>query len=122
MRTLQELILLSAIIPTLNEAARLPAALAALQSRVAEIVVSDGGSADETARIAAEAGGLVDRAPRGRRSQLLLGAAAASGDWLLFLHADCRLGAGWETAVRAFIAAPDAAGRAGYFGFALAGP
>src|SRR3954451_24920237 len=122
MRTLQEPILLSAIIPTLNEAARLPAALAALQSRVAEIVVSDGGSADETASIAAAAGALVVNTPRGRGSQLAAGAVAASGDWLLFLHADCRLGAGWETAVRAFIAEPDAAGRAGYFAFALDDP
>src|SRR3954447_22116910 len=122
MRTLQEPILLSAIIPTLNEAARLPAVLTALQSRVAEIVVSDGGSADDTTSIAGAAGALVVNTPRGRGSQLAAGAVAASGDWLLFLHADCRLGAGWETAVRAFIAAPDAAGRAGYFAFALDDP
>src|SRR3954470_22240434 len=122
MRTLQEPILLSVIIPTLNEAARLPAALAALQSRGAEIVVSDGGSADDTTSVAAAAGGLVVHAPRGRGSQLAAGAAAASGDWLLFLHADCRLGAGWEMAVRGFIAAPDAASRAGYFAFALDDP
>ena len=68
------------------------------------------------------AGALVVDAPRGRGSQLAAGAAAASGDWLLFLHADCRLGAGWEAAVRGFIAAPDAAGRAGYFAFALDDP
>ena len=59
MRTLQEQISLSAIIPTLNAAARLPMLLAALRPRVAEIVVADGGSADETASIARAAGALV---------------------------------------------------------------
>ena len=122
MRTLQEPILLSVIIPTLNEAVRLPAVLAALKSRVAEIVVSDGGSDDDTTSIAGAAGALVVDASRGRGSQLAAGAAAASGGWLLFLHADCRLGVGWETVVRAFIAEPDAAGRAGYFAFALDDP
>src|SRR5581483_6307593 len=86
------------------------------------IVVADGGSRDGTARIASAAGALVIDAPRGRGSQLASGAAAASGDWLLFLHADCRPGPGWDAAVAAFIAAPGAAGRAGYFAFALDGP
>jgi rSAM/selenodomain-associated transferase 2 len=119
MRTLQELKSLSAIIPTLNEADRLPAALAALRLMGAELIVADGGSTDDTARVARRAGAVVVDAPRGRGSQLRAGAAAASGDWLLFLHADCLPGSGWETAVRDFIAAPGAAGRAGYFAFAL---
>jgi hypothetical protein len=38
---------------------------------------------------------------------------------MLFLHADCRLGRGWEAAVAGFLAAPEATGRAGYFDFAL---
>jgi rSAM/selenodomain-associated transferase 2 len=119
MRTLQEPLSLSAIIPTLNTADLLPAALAALGPRPAEIIVSDGGSTDDTASIARTAGALVVSAPRGRGSQLAAGAEAASADWLLFLHADCRLGSGWDAAVRAFIAVPGAVGRAGYFAFAL---
>ncbi len=58
-------------------------------------------------------------AERGRGTQLAAGAAAACGDWLLFLHADCRLAPGWKAAVAAFIAEPGAVGRAGYFAFAL---
>ena len=72
--------------------------------------------------MAAAAGARVVGAPRGRGSQLAAGAAAASGDWLLFMHADCRPGAGWDAAVRAFVAAPDATRRAGYFAFALDEP
>jgi rSAM/selenodomain-associated transferase 2 len=122
MRTLQELISLSAVIPTLNAADRLSEALAALRPLASEIIVSDGGSRDDTASIAAASGVLVVSAPRGRGTQLAAGAAAASGDWLLFLHADCRPGPGWEAAVRAFIAAPGAVERAGYFAFALDDP
>jgi glycosyltransferase involved in cell wall biosynthesis len=61
-------------------------------------------------------------ATRGRGPQLAAGAAAASGEWLLFLHADCRLSPGWEEAIERFVAAPDAAARAGYFAFALDDP
>lgn len=81
--------------------------------------MADGGSADDTASLAKKSGAHVVSAPRGRGPQLAAGAAAASGSWLLFLHADCRPGQGWEAAVRAFIAAPGAAGRAGYFSFAV---
>ena len=58
-------------------------------------------------------------APRGRGVQLAAGAGAAAGDWLLFLHADCRLSSDWGAAVAAFLAAPEATSRAGYFDFAL---
>ncbi|HJU17312.1 MAG TPA: glycosyl transferase family 2, partial [Stellaceae bacterium] len=58
-------------------------------------------------------------APRGRGTQLLAGAAAATGNWLLFVHADCRLDRGWERAVAAFVARPQAAEQAGYFDLAL---
>jgi hypothetical protein len=65
------------------------------------------------------AGARVIAAPRGRGIQLAAGAEAATGDWLLFLHADCCLGQGWEPAVADFLGAPEATGRAGYFDFAL---
>jgi rSAM/selenodomain-associated transferase 2 len=121
MGTIQELSLVSVVIPTLNAAETLPTVRAALHSAplVAEIVVADGGSVDETNTIAEQAGMRVVVARRGRGTQLAAGAAAASSDWLLFLHADCVLASGWTEAVAAFIAAPRAAARAGYFDLAL---
>ena len=85
---------LSIVVPCLNEARRIEAALNALQAlrhRGAEVIVADGGSTDGTAELAA---GLCDRvlsAPRGRALQMNAGARAASGDVLVFLHADTRL-------------------------------
>jgi rSAM/selenodomain-associated transferase 2 len=80
----------SVIIPTLDEAARLPALVAALrgESDLVEIIVADGGSADGTAAVAENLGARLVRSARGRGRQLRAGAAAASGEILLFLHAD----------------------------------
>jgi rSAM/selenodomain-associated transferase 2 len=86
---------------------------------VCEVIVADGGSSDETIARARSPGARVILAPAGRGSQLAAGAAAAAGDWLLFLHADCRLEPAWESAVGAFLAMPEAARRAGYFDLAL---
>jgi rSAM/selenodomain-associated transferase 2 len=119
MGTIQEQIQVSAIIPVLEAAAELPRTLAALADSplVAEIVVVDGGSQDESVAIAVAAGAKVIDARRGRGSQLAAGAASATGAWLLFLHADCRPLPGWEDAVREFIAgSPD---KAGYFDLTL---
>jgi rSAM/selenodomain-associated transferase 2 len=109
------------VLPTLDAAAELPAILNRLAGTpvVAEIVVADGGSADGTIDIARAAGARVIAAPRGRGMQLAAGALAAEGDWLLFLHADCRLATDWDAAVATFIAAPQATERAGYFTLAL---
>jgi rSAM/selenodomain-associated transferase 2 len=85
---------LSIVMPCLNEAAGIAATLAPLQplrGRGIEVVVVDGGSSDDTMRLAKP---LADRAivaTRGRASQMNAGAAIARGDVLLFLHADCRL-------------------------------
>jgi rSAM/selenodomain-associated transferase 2 len=80
---------LSVIIPTLNEAVRIGETLRRVrEAGECEIVVVDGGSDDGTL----EAAGAADQclhAPRGRASQMNAGAAACSGDVLLFLHADC---------------------------------
>jgi rSAM/selenodomain-associated transferase 2 len=121
MRTIQEQIRVSVITPVLDAAADVTDAVRQVADcgPVAQIVVVDGGSRDDTVALAMEAGAQVVEAPRGRGSQLARGAQAATGDWLLFLHADCRLDAGWEDAVLAFVTAPGAESRAGYFALAL---
>src|SRR5947209_8756045 len=88
----QEWILsVSVIIPTLNEESCLRDTLVLLQQhRPHEIIVVDGGSSDATCRLASAAD-LLLHGPRGRAAQMNLGAAHATGDVLLFLHADCSL-------------------------------
>jgi rSAM/selenodomain-associated transferase 2 len=105
------------VIPTLNAAATLPATLAALGCAPAEVLVVDGGSTDDTRAVATRLGARVLAAPRGRGEQIAAGCAAASQPWLLLLHADTRLAAGWAAAAVTHIRThPD---RAGYFRFAL---
>jgi rSAM/selenodomain-associated transferase 2 len=86
---------ISVVVPVLDEAGELPALLDHLASLGGpiEVVVADGGSRDGTAGLAERhpLGPLVVRAPRGRARQLNAGAAAASGEVLVFLHADTRL-------------------------------
>jgi rSAM/selenodomain-associated transferase 2 len=80
--------------PTLNEARCLADTLLLLrQHQPHEILVVDGGSSDDTCRLAGAADRLL-HGPRGRAAQMNLGAAHATGDVLLFLHADCSLEAG----------------------------
>lgn len=81
---------ISVVIPTLNEAVALPATLSILAGMegLAEIVVADGGSQDGT-RALAEPLATVVRSDPGRGQQQAAGAAAASGEVLWFLHADC---------------------------------
>jgi rSAM/selenodomain-associated transferase 2 len=82
---------ISVIIPTLNEQRFIAEAVrSARRLNPREIIVVDGGSEDGTVA----AGGGADRileGPRGRARQMNLAAAAASGNTLLFLHADCTL-------------------------------
>jgi len=85
---------LSIVMPVLDEAAEIEAALAALarfRAHGVEVIVADGGSRDGTAEKARPLADRVLAAPRGRSLQMNSGAAAASGDVLLFLHADTRL-------------------------------
>jgi rSAM/selenodomain-associated transferase 2 len=85
---------ISLIIPTLNEEGCLEDTLLLLrQQRPHEIIVVDGGSSDATCRLA-QAADLVLHGPRGRAAQMNLGAAHATGDHLVFLHADCSLETG----------------------------
>ncbi len=86
--------LLSVIIPTLNEAEALPPLLADLrrqQGLTLEVIVGDGGSTDGTREVVEAAGARCIAAQRGRGVQMNAAAAAAGGEWLLFLHADSRL-------------------------------
>jgi rSAM/selenodomain-associated transferase 2 len=85
---------LSIIVPVLNEAAGIGACLAALapfRARGVEVIAADGGSNDGTAAMATPLCNRVVTSPRGRGAQMNAGAAAASGDVLLFLHADTSL-------------------------------
>ena len=83
--------ILSVIIPTLTESAQLPDTLKRVRTVLQpddEIIVADGGSTDDTREIAADMGARVIHSPRGRGAHLNAGADAATGDILLFLHAD----------------------------------
>jgi rSAM/selenodomain-associated transferase 2 len=85
---------LSVVVPVLNEAAvieDLLHSLSPLRRQGAEVIIVDGGSSDNTAGRARPLADHVLTAPRGRASQMNAGAAHASGDILVFLHADTRL-------------------------------
>jgi rSAM/selenodomain-associated transferase 2 len=95
---------LSIIVPALNEAAGIGAALEALapfRARGQELVIVDGGSTDGTAELAAPLCDRLLRSGKGRAVQMNAGARAATGDALLFLHADTRLPAAADRAVLA---------------------
>ena len=81
---------LSVVIPTLNEAENIGPLLERLSRApgVTEAIVSDGGSTDDTRRIALASGVRIVCSDPGRGLQLNAGAREAGGDVLLFLHAD----------------------------------
>ncbi len=83
---------LSVIIPARNEEAQIAAAIEqVVNAGVAEVIVVDGESTDRTRELARASGATVLTSAPGRGQQQNLGAQAASGDMLLFLHADTRL-------------------------------
>jgi rSAM/selenodomain-associated transferase 2 len=85
---------LTILIPVLNEAAVVVAALqslAPLRARGAEIIVADGGSRDGTAHLAEPFADRIITVRRGRGAAMNAGAALGTGDALLFLHADTAL-------------------------------
>ena len=101
--------MISVIMPAYNEERALPNTLRALftQQGELEVIVVDGGSTDGTMNVLEEFGFIPDashrtfhisrftvHAPKGRASQMNAGATKATGEWLLFLHADTVLPSG----------------------------
>ena len=102
---------LSVVVPALDEATQIAAAVASARGpHVDEVIVVDGGSRDDTAALARAAGATVIEARRGRARQMNAGAMRAAGEVLLFLHADTRLPSGFDAAVCAALADPAVAG------------
>jgi rSAM/selenodomain-associated transferase 2 len=103
---------ITVIVPALDEGAGIVDALrSARDPHVADIVVVDGNSADDTVARATPLADRVLAAPRGRASQMNAGARAARGDVLLFLHADTVLPPGFGAAVLHAIDGGSVAGR-----------
>lgn len=106
---------LSIVIPTLNEATRLADTLQTVRSRCSEqcdleIIVADGGSQDATAEIATQYQAKVVACNPGRGIQMNAGAALASGETLLFLHADAQLPQRYDEIVRSTLVGESIAG------------
>jgi rSAM/selenodomain-associated transferase 2 len=119
---------LSVVIPVLNERDSLPATIAALRacrlldSVISQIIVSDGGSTDGTADwVRAQPDLLLVNSARGKGPQLNAGAARATGDVLLFLHADCAISRAALDALQSAFS-DDAVGGAFYLRFAESHP
>ncbi len=115
---------ISVIIPTLNEAGHIEgavrSALATPGDVLTEAVVVDSSSTDDTMRLAQAAGATVITSPPGRGIQMNNGAAEASGDIYLFLHADTTLLPFWGDAV---VSALEKAGvSGGAFTLSIDGP
>ena len=115
---------ISVIIPTLDSARHLPRALAPLvdgmqEGLIREVIVSDGGSRDETLEIADAAGCTLISGEAGRAKQLLNGMARAKGKWLLVLHPQTSLARGWTEEVALFLQFNEARKRAATFKLAF---
>lgn len=101
--------MLSIIVPTLNEQETIAVSLAALQplrQRGVEVIVVDGGSEDDSKRLAAPLCDQVIVARRGRASQMNAGAQRSTGEQLLFLHSDTVLPEGALEAIHQALTAP----------------
>jgi len=109
--------LVSVVVPTLDEAAQLPALLdhlAALPGHW-EVIVADGGSRDGSGQVVGVRAGRAPfarlvHAPCGRAAQMNAGAGLARGEGLLFLHADTRLPHGAYGALRRALGQPHVSG------------
>jgi len=111
---------LSVIIPALNEEAAVARAVdSALAVPTVEVIVVDGGSRDRTSLVAASRGVSVILSQKGRATQMNAGAGRASGDVLVFLHADTVLPPGYDRAIARTLDRPGTA--AGAFRLAIGG-
>jgi len=93
---------ISIIVPIFNEAAQLPALIDHLRgwhARGCEVILVNGGSTDGSADLAGSVPFKLLQARTGRALQMNVGAEAASGDVLVFLHADTRLPADADTLI-----------------------
>jgi rSAM/selenodomain-associated transferase 2 len=84
---------ISIIIPTYNEAANISKLINYLlengEGKIAELIISDGGSTDLTVELAVKAGAKTVLSPqKGRAAQMNHGATIATGDIFYFIHAD----------------------------------
>lgn len=112
---------LSVIIPAWNEERYVGTAVDnALRGQPWEVLVVDGESGDRTVEIADAHGAVVLTSPAGRGVQLHRGATSATGDTLLFLHADCQLPADYPRHVEMVMRMPDVVG--GAFRLRIDGP
>lgn len=97
-------IVISIIIPTLNEADQLQATLKYLSRSIdtaqVEILISDGGSSDSSFDIIAKYPCRIINSAVGRARQMNYAASQARGEWLLFLHGDSRLPEDWQSLIR----------------------
>jgi rSAM/selenodomain-associated transferase 2/rSAM/selenodomain-associated transferase 1 len=101
---------ISIIIPSLNEADHIAETIASIgHGDNTQIIVTDGGSLDDTVSIARSLGATVIESSPPRSRQLNQGADAASKDILLFLHADTRLPKGFDTSVFSILKQPGVA-------------
>lgn len=101
---------LSVVVPTLEEEQSIEGCLRSIGDHgTVAVVVSDGGSTDDTTQLAGSLGAAVVVGPPGRGGQLNRGAAANGSELLVFLHADCRLPRGWHAEVRRALADPSTA-------------
>ena len=101
--------MISVVIPALDSAKTVGAAVRSAPEG-AEVIVVDGGSRDESAAEAERAGARVEVSRRGRALQMNHGARVAGGEILVFLHADCRLPGDAGEQMRTVLGRPGVAG------------
>jgi rSAM/selenodomain-associated transferase 2 len=103
---------LSVIVPMLNEAAAIARTLTTIRTGapLAELIVVDGGSTDGSIEVARPRCDVVVQTVRGRPLQMNAGAARASGDALVFVHADTMVPASFSRDIEVALAKPEVVG------------